>query len=237
MPEEATLPLHFANALSVNSAFPLPANKARALLPDPAPVNLVEVFPGRAVLVVSFALYRESPFGTYAEAVLALMASHERVTPVMTLARLTQESRYPAYVLHMFVNNAQAQPVGTDWGLPRVLATVDIAEQGERTTCAVALEGQPVMQVEATRPRTERTRHMQIETYSQQDSTLWHAVMRCDAAAYGRTQGEGVAIQWGAHPIGQQLAAAGVSPQPLMLRYYDQMQAELSAPAACNLET
>jgi len=229
-------PLHFADTLCVNSAFPLPAHRARALLPSPPPINLIEVFPGRAVLVVSFSLYRESPFGSYGEAVVALMATHERAIPTMTLARLTQESRYPAYVLHMFVNNAAASQSGAAWGLPRQLATVQIEEQPTTTTCRVELDQQLVMQIAVERPATDRQRTMQIETYSLYEDTLLHATMRCEAAAYGRQQGGGATLTWGTHPLIHALLEAKVSPLPLMVRYYDQMQADLMAPEPTQVE-
>lgn len=231
MSQAPDMPIHFANSLFVNAAFPLPSNKASALLPDNAQINLVEVFPRRAVLVVSCALYRESPCGTYAEAVVALMASHEKTIPVMTLAKLTQESRYPAYVLHMLVNSAEAQRIGDElWGLPRVLAEVTIEEQPRRVICEAALDGQSVMRFVADRPQTDRTRSMQVETYTQREGTLLHAAMHCQAGAYGRTQGGGASITWGEHPIAQRLAASNVSSMPLMMRFYDQMDAELYAP-------
>ncbi|NJL34975.1 MAG: acetoacetate decarboxylase family protein [Chloroflexaceae bacterium] len=81
MNTETTLPLQFDNTLCVNIALPLPSHQARALVPAGTPINLVEVFPGRAVLVISFSHYRESPFGDYTEAVIALMATHERSFP------------------------------------------------------------------------------------------------------------------------------------------------------------
>lgn len=228
--------IHFANTLCINSAFPLPAHRARALLPSPPPLNLVEVFPGRAVLVVSFSLYRTSPFGSYAEAVLALMATHERTTPTMTLARLTQESRYPGFVLHMFVSSPAAQRFGIEWGLPRTLADVQIAEQPRQTTCTVQLDGQQVMQISVERPRTDRQRSMQMETYSLHEGTLLHATMHCEAAAYGRQQGGGASLTWGSHPFAQPFVDARISPQPLMVRYYDQMQADLAAPQPATPE-
>lgn len=223
-------PLQFADTLCVNSAFPLPAHRARALLPSPPPLNLVEVFPGRAVLVVSFSRYRESPFGDYAEAVLALMATHERTTPTMTLARLTQESRYPGFVLHMFVNSPQAQQFGVAWGLPRTLADVQVVEEHGQTICTVTLDQQQVMQINVERPRTDRQRSMQMETYSLHEGTLLHATMHCEANAYGRQQGGGATLIWGDHPLARSFVDARISPQPLMVRYYDQMQASLAAP-------
>jgi hypothetical protein len=235
MPE---LPLRFANTLFINAAFPLPSRHARTLLPAQTDLNLVEVFPGRAALVVSFALYRESPFGTYSEAVIALMASHTQTTPVMTLARLIQESRYPAYVLHMLVNSAQAQRIGDEiWSLPRSAATVELEERGAQTMCQASLDGQSVVQLAVDRPTTDRSRSMQVETYSQREDELLLSVMRCEAAAYGRTQGGGAVLSWGTHPIAEHLAAMHVSPQPLMVRYYDAMQAELDAPVVCTVRS
>lgn len=228
------VPLQFGDSLLMNAAFPLPSSNARSLLPPDTGIHLVEVFPKRAVLIVSFALYRESPFGTYAEATLALMASHEKTTPVMTLTRLMQESRYPAFVLHMLVTNEQAQRVGVEhWALPRQMARVDIAEHSRQTIGTASLEGKSVVQMVVDRPATNRTRQGQIETYSQRGGTLLHAVMHCDSRAYGRTQGSGAALIWGEHPIGEHLANMGVSQVPLMLRYYEHTRAELHSPVQC----
>lgn len=228
------LPVHFADTLFISAAFHVPSQRARALLPDGLPIHLVEVFPRRTVLVVNCALYRQSPFGTYAEATLALMASHEKTTPVLTLARLIQESRYPAYVLHMLVDSEEARLHGREvWGLPRHYADVRMHEEGGQAICVATLDGQQVMQVAADRPVTNRARTMQIETYSLRTGELLHTVMHCTAGAYGRHEGGGATLTWGDHPIGQQMAALEISPQPLMVRYYDQMQAELAAPIAC----
>lgn len=231
MTGEPELPVRLTNSLLINAAFPLPSNHVRPLLPAQAGLNLVEVFPGRAVLVISFALYRESPFGSYAEAVLALMASHEKTVPVMTLAMLTQASRYPAYVLHMLLDNAEAQHRGIElWALPRQLARVEINEQPGQDTCSASLDGQLVVQMVAERPEMNRSRSMQVESYSLRGDALLHTVMQCQAQAYGRNQGGGASIIWGDHPIGQQFGAMEISTLPLMVRYYDRMQAVLGAP-------
>lgn len=230
------LPLHFADSLLMSAAYPLPLANARSLMPDNVRINLVEVFPGRAVLVVSCALYRQSPFGIYTEASLALMASHEKTTPVLTLAGLIQQSRYPAYVLHMLVSSPQAQQLGAEtWALPRLLADVQMTEQGNQVVCQASLDQHVVMQLAVDRPTTDRTRSMQIETYSQRQHTLLHTIMRCNASAYGRTQGGGATLTWGPHPVGQHFAQMGISSLPLMVRFYDHMQAELDAPHPCIL--
>ncbi len=234
MDKAPELPLYFEHSLFINAAFPLPSSNARRLLPDDVPLHLIEVFPGRAVLVVSFALYRESPFGTHAEATLAIMASHESTTPVMTLASLMQASRYPAYVLHMLVNNEESQRLGVEiWSLPREMATVDVDEGRWQTIGSASIEGQTVVQLIVDRPATDRTRRAQIETYSQGQDTLLHTTMVCNARAYGSIQGDGATLIWGDHPIGQRFGGGRISTMPLMVRYYEQMQAELHAPVAC----
>lgn len=236
MNDAPVLPIHFANTLFINAAFPLPSSKTQHLLPSSSPLHLIEVFPGRAVLVVSFALYRQSPFGSYAEAVLSLMASHEKTTPVLTLAQLMQQSRYPAYVLHMLVNSQEARQMGDAiWGLPRILADVRMTEQAGQVLCEAAIEGQTVLQFVVERPKTDRARTMQIETYSQRNGMLLRSVMTCSARLYGRTQGGGATLSWGNHPIGQSLSVLEVSSLPLMMRFYDQMQAELGAPDPCTI--
>jgi hypothetical protein len=228
--------LRFDNSLLINAAFPLPSSSARALLPEDAHINLVEVFPGRAVLVASLALYRESPFGAYAEAVLALMASHEKTTPVMTLTSLLQASRYPAYVLHMLVNNEQARQAGVQqWALPRVLADVDIVEEQHQVIGTASLEGHTVMQMIADRPGSLRPRSGQIETYTLSNDTLLRTVMRCEAQHYGRREGGGATLIWGEHPIGEHMANMRVSQMPLMVRYYEQTRAELDPPVPCTV--
>jgi hypothetical protein len=229
-------PLRFDNSLLINAAFPLPSSNARALLPEGAHINLVEVFPGRAVLVASLALYRTSPFGTYAEAVLALMASHEKTTPVMTLTSLLQASRYPAYVLHMLVNNEDARQTGVQqWALPRVLAEVTIVEEQHQVIGTASLDGQPVMQMIAERPTSLRSRSGQIETYTRSDDTLLRTVMRCEAQQYGRKEGGGATLIWGEHPIGEHMANMRVSQMPLMVRYYEQTRAEIDPPTPCTV--
>jgi hypothetical protein len=230
------LPLHFADTLFMSAAFPLPSKQARALLPAQSPLHLVEVFPGRAVLVVTAALYRQSPFGTYSEAVLAVMTSHEKTTPVLTLARLMQQSRYPAHVVYMLVSSAEAQRLGDElWALPRLLGEVQIAGQDNQMVCEATIEGERVLRFVVDPPELNRTRTMQIETYSQRETTLLHSVMRCQAGAYGRTEGGGATLTWGTHAIGQRMATMGISAMPLMMRYYDQMQAELGAPEPCGV--
>lgn len=228
-PDAASLRLE--NTLFVNAAYPLPSGNARKLLPPGVKINLVEGFPGQALLIVAFALYRQSPFGPFAEATIALLATHERALPIATLTQLLSERRYPAYVLHMLVNNAAAQQHGVaGWNLPRQMADVRVVEVDGQAVCEVQIEGKSLIQLVATRPDTDRQRDMQIETYSQSEQGMIHAVMRCQAEAYGRTQGGGGILIWGDHPIGKRLAGMGIKHQPLMVRYYDRMLAELHPP-------
>ncbi|MFP4435885.1 MAG: acetoacetate decarboxylase family protein [Chloroflexaceae bacterium] len=231
MNQKPDTPLRLEHTLFVNAAYPMPAGNARKLLPKGVKVNLVEGFPGQALLIVAFALYRQTPFGPFAEATLALLATHERAIPIATLTQLLNERRYPAYVLHMLVSNAEAQQHGVaNWSLPRQLADVRVIEVDGQAVCEAQLEGQSLVQLVATRPNTDRSRDMQIETYSQDQQGLLHTVMRCNAEAYGRTQGGGGILIWGEHPLGKRLASMGVKSQPLMVRYYDQMLAELHPP-------
>lgn len=225
------VPLRLSDALFINVAFPMPSSNARKLLPRDAKINLVETLPGQAVLILAFALYRECPFGEYAEVTLAILSSHERTLPIITMTQLLSESRYPAYVLHMFVNNAEAQRLGVEtWGLPRRMSEVCVSEQNGRATCEVLFEGRKVLQCDADRPNTDRSRTMQIDTYTLHGGKLMYTAMPCDAQAYGRIQGGGATLRWGDHPIGQRMASLGIKTQPLMVRYYDHMQAELRLP-------
>ncbi len=231
MNQKYDAPLRLEQTLFVNAAYPMPVGNARQLLPKGVQVNLVEGFPGQALLIIAFALYRQTPFGTFAEATLALLATHERAIPVATLTQLLNERRYPAYVLHMLVSNAEAQQYGVaTWNLPRQLADVRVVEVEGQAVCEVQLEKQSLVQLVADRPNTDRSRNMQIETYSQDQQRLLHTVMRCNAEAYGRTQGGGGILIWGEHALAKRLASMGVKAQPLMVRYYDQMLAELHPP-------
>jgi hypothetical protein len=145
-----------------------------------------------------------------------------------------QESRYPAYVLHMLVSSAEAQQFGIEvWSLPRTLAAVDVRAERGQTICTASQDEQSVVQLVVDRPTTDRTRTAQIETYSHRDSTLLRSILRCESRAYGRTQGGGATLIWGEHTIGQRFAGLNVSTLPLMLRYYDDVQAELHAPEPC----
>jgi hypothetical protein len=223
--------LRLEQTLLVSAAYPMPVGNARKLLPKGVQVNLVEGFPGQALLIIAFALYRQTPFGAFAEATLALLATHERAIPVATLTQLLNERRYPAYVLHMLVSNAEAQQYGVaNWNLPRQLADVRVVEVDGQVVCEAQLEGQSLVQLVADQPNTDRSRNMQIETYSEDQRGLLHTVMCCNAEAYGRTQGGGGILIWGKHPLGKRLASMGVKSQPLMVRYYDRMLAELYPP-------
>lgn len=230
---QSQLSLALGDASMINAAFPLPASAARRLLPGGPKPNLVEVFPGRAVLVVSFAHYRQTQFGAYSELVLALLATHTPAIPMLTLTRLLQESRYPAYVLHMPVSNAAAADFGVKhWGLPRVFAEVELAEQTDHTICTTHLDGQLLLRMTATRPNTDRPRTMQIESYSQRDGRLLHALMPCNARAYGSIQAGGARLEWGSHQLAARFMQAGIAHDPLMLRYYEHLDATLYGPTS-----
>lgn len=230
MQEDLTLPLPLGDACFISAVFPMPSSSARKLLPPNLSLNLIEPFPGQILFTIAFALYRSCPFGPYAEATLAVMMTHEPARPIITLKRLLEASRYPAYVLHMFVNTEPAQRLGVEvWKLPRQLADVQVIEQDRHVLCDVQIDDQRVVRCVCERPHMNRTRAMQIETYSQSAAGLLHTVMCCNAEAYGRTQG-GTTLHWGDHPIGQRMARMGIKTQPLMIRYYDNMHAELASP-------
>ncbi len=231
MERQYELPLCFNNALCVNAAYTLSVSHARKLLPEGVPLNLVEVLPGQAVLAVSIGLYRESPFGVFAEATAALMAIPEPTTPTFTLMKLLSANRYPAYVLHMPVSDAEAQKVGSDlWGLPRTLAEVKTIEEEKKVIGEIYLDGQALLRMEAERPCREGKRGMNIETYSWRNGDLLHGVMRCEANTYGSIKFGGAKLEFGDHPSIRPLAETDVSHQPLMMRFYDELQIQLEAP-------
>lgn len=231
MSNDVAQPLRLADTLFINAAFVLPSGNARKLLPKDVKINLVEGLPGQALLIVAFAHYRQCPFGAYSEATLALMSTHEWALPIVTLTQLLSDSRYPAYVLHMLVDNEEARRLGVElWSLPRQLADVRVVEQDGGATCEVTMDGHTVVQFVAERPNTDRPCEMQIETYSRDQNGLVRSMMRCHAEAYGSIRGSGGTLRWGNHPIAQRLATMGIKSDPLMVRYYDHMLAELSPP-------
>jgi hypothetical protein len=230
--QTVTLPCMVREASSGAATYLVDAAAARRLLPGPE-LDVVELWPGRALASLACIDYKDNDLGDYNEISLAFFVRERGaprgfplIGPVVDFFR----ARLPTYIHRLPVNQAFTCEAGrTIWGFPKVVNEIDFSYLERRAVCTWRAEGQHVLTFSAPRGGTQRVPDSSLVTYSYVNGTLHRTAFTSGAEGVSFRLG-GAILELGTHPIATELRGLGFPRRPLLSTWMEKMHGRFEAP-------
>ena len=206
-------------------AFYLVSASAAQTLIDASGLRVARVAPGRAVCTIGAIDYKDGEIGAYQEIAITFFVQERGswslpyVGSVIGLLR----SKLSAYVHRLPVDNSLSCEVGqTIWGLPKVVAEIDISSEGDLQTSVLKIDGQHVLTQAMRTGGSRATGDRNQISYAARDGMLHRSPSVMNAAQVGFRLG-GATLELGPHPIADELRSLGLPKRPLFTTYIGKM--------------
>ncbi len=217
-----SIPCLVRDASSGVAIFSVPAAAAQKLIPGEA-LEVVEMAPGEAQLVVGFVDYRDNDLGDYNEVMIVFLVRPRRGA--------LQEG---TYIYKLPVNQSFTCEAGSKiWGFPKTVEKIDVEYSADHATCSLRMGGQHVFTLRVPRVAMNEAAQpdMEMVTYTYIDGVA-HAVPftsggKGTAMAMG---GDGVELTLGDHPIAVELRGLGLPKHAMMATWTEHMSGSFGAP-------
>lgn len=224
-----TMPCEVRDAAVGTATFLVSARVAAGLLP--AGLVPFVVVPGRTLLTLTMADYRDNDLGSYHEVAVALAVRPAGVRGLAGTVGGMLRGRVTTYTLHMPVDQEFTLAAGQQiWGFPKTLDDLVIDVDDGRASCRWEADGTDVLQFSlptgASRPIPEQ----RLVTYTTKDGRL-HRTSFSMGAESGRIGAGGAEIRLGDHPIAADLRRLGLPRKALFTTWMDPMRGRFGAPS------
>ncbi len=235
--KQVTFPVVVRNASSGVAMFFVDAAVARSLLPD-THLDVLEIFPGKAVLTISAIDYKENDLGDYNEVAIAFFVREAaRKSPVPYLGDLFSilKGRAATYIRHLPVNQAFTCEAGSQiWGFPKTVEdiAIDYLHEGEaeRVSCRLVMDGKLVLECSFPRKGSGTLKDSPLSTYTYIQGVLHKTLFVSGATGMGQFM-SGTRIALGDHPIADELRRLGLPKRPFASAWIEKMHARFDPPA------
>jgi hypothetical protein len=229
---EVTLPVVVRDASSSAATWAVDAAAARRLLPGPE-LEVVEVFPGRALFSIACIDYVDNDLGDYNEVCIALFVRRRGEAPVLPYVGSVVDflrNRLATYIVHLPVDQAFTRDAGEGiWGFPKTVQRIDMADAGGRRSCRLEMDGQHVLTSTSFRGGRFTLPDMAMKTYSYVGGALHETTFVSGATEVGFGLG-GTELVLGDHPIAGDLRRLGLPRSALITVWMGHQHGRFEAP-------
>jgi hypothetical protein len=229
---EVTLPVIVRDASSTAATYLVSAVAARKLLPG-SELDVVEVFPGQALLSIACIDYVDNDLGDYHEVCIALFVHQRGKGPLVPyLGNVVDffRNRLGTYILHLPVDQSFTRDAGEGiWGFPKTVEQIDFTDADGRRTCRLTMGGRHVLTFAAAHGGRFSLPEMPMLTYSYVGGRLHTTRFTSAATEVGFALG-GASLELGDHPIADELRTLGLPRTPLMTVSMGHQRARFDAP-------
>jgi hypothetical protein len=225
-----TLPVEVRDASAGTALYTVDAHVARRLLPGNE-VDVVELWPGRALLSIGCIDYRDNDLGDYDEISIAFFVrerGQRRGLPLLGGLLDLLRGTLATAIHRLPVNQAFTCEAGRRiWGFPKTVD--DIRTEGGRAVCTWAREGRPVFRFSVPRGGKRRMPERALETYTWIEGVAHRTAFTSGAEGMGVRLG-GAELELGTHPIADELRALGLPRRALLTMWMERMHGRFEAP-------
>lgn len=226
-----TMPVVVRDATSMTAIFVVSAEAARRLIPDPR-LQLPELWPGRALCIISGIAYRDNDLGQYNEVSIAFFVRFGGQRPLPLFGLLSGFARHTlgAYIHRLPVTTSFSCEAGRDiWGFPKSVEQIDFVDEGPQRRCQLVVEGTQVLALSMRRGGRRQMKEVPQDAYAWRDGVLWRTPSMMGGAGVGARLG-GATLTLGAHPIADELRVLGLPRHALVSTWVEHMHARFDAP-------
>lgn len=230
--KQVSFPVVVQEASSGVAMFFVDASVARGFLPD-TKLDVLEVFPGKAVLTISAIDYKVNDLGNYNEVAIAFFVREAKAkSRVPYLGDLLSILRAKAstYICHLPVNQAFTREAGYQiWGFPKTVEDISFNYEAERVSCRLVMDGKPVLECSFPRRGTGVMKDSELSTYSYIEGVLHKTSFISGASGMGQFM-SGTSVELGAHAIADELRSLGLPKRPFASIWIEKMHARFDPP-------
>lgn len=183
----------------------------------------VRVYGNKALVGIAAFNYIETSIGSYGEVAVAVPAVYGSKPPVAGLPVLL-ESRYPGFglvVLHLPVTSAWARDGGREeWGYAKFVADMRFVITPEFMECRLSEMERHILTVRVARRGLPVRDLKPLVTFSVREQTLIKTTIPQTGTYRISFYPRGSYLELGDHEVSQYIHELGLSPRPILSRYY-----------------
>ncbi len=229
---KAKLPVFYYDNTTINAIYTASSSKVRPLLGHPD-MRLVELYPGRCMVVFTAFEYRRSDIDPYNEVAISFpIAFGTRTIPGLTAVLQMLKRSVSAFVWQLPVTTEIARYGGVElYGYPKFIADIDFVRDNATIRCDLAEGGEKILSLEGKVLPTHRGNVVRFVSYSVLDGIPLVANICQNPIEIAQTRDKSAArLELGtSHPIAETLRGVGLSRSPIAYVYSPVNQAILFA--------
>jgi hypothetical protein len=224
--QRVELPVFVRDASSGAATYTVSADAARRLLPSDD-LELLELWPGRALCSLAVIEYRDNDLGKYNEVSIAFFVRPKgapRGLPFVGTVADFMRGRAATYIHHLPVDGRFTCEAGrTIWGFPKTVEEIAFNKEEKRTTCRLVMDGEHVLTLSVPRGGTRSLPDSTMVTYSYIDGVVHATKFSSGGEGVGFHLG-GAELALGNHPISRELRSLGLPKRALMTMWMENMR-------------
>jgi hypothetical protein len=216
------LPIRYHRDDAFALAFGADLDAVRARMPSTR-LHPVRLGRGRAMVVVIAFDYLETSIGPYGEVgvIVPVVLGRRPPPPLWPLLREGANPDFGALVLHLPVTTERARDAGRgEWGYPKFVADMRFDHTPEALSCELSEGGESILRLEVARGGRFATDARPLRTYSVKHGELVRTTVAQRASCRWQLGCSRSRLELGYHPVARDIASLGLSPTPLLKRYY-----------------
>lgn len=217
------MPVQVRDGSSATVIFDVPADRARALVPDG--FEVVEHAPGRAQFALVLVDYRDNDLGSYLE------------IGTLLFVRPAGGGEDGTFITHLPVSEAFTCAAGNEiWGFPKSVEEISAVNSDDTSRWTLRMGGELVLDVTVPRGGSDEMPAMALASYTLIDGRPHLTRFTQGGTGSGMFFDGGVELRLGTHPVAQELASLGLPEAPVVLSTWtEHMQATFEEPLALEV--
>ena len=227
-----TLPVEVRDASSGAVTYLVSAAAARALLPGPE-LDVVEVFPGRALFSIACIDYRDNDLGDYDEVSLTFFVRPKgtvRGLPYLSAWLDLLSGQLGTWIWKLPVNQAFTCEAGrTIWGFPKTVESIELTRENGSVRCRLAMDGRHVLTLSVPAGGKRTLPEQDTVTYTLIEGIPHRTRFVQGGSGVGFAVG-GARLELGTHPIADALGLLGLPKRALFSMHTEHMSGRFEAP-------
>ncbi|MFC1849296.1 acetoacetate decarboxylase family protein [candidate division CSSED10-310 bacterium] len=186
----------------------------------------------KAVVGICAFNYMATSIDSYGEVAVVIPAVYGQKSPLLIMPLLL-EAYYKGFgnlVLHLPVTTKQARDAGRgEWGYTKFIADMHFTYTPEYLTCRMFEKKEHILTLKVCKRGIKLKDKKPLITYSVKNGSLIKTTIPQRGIHRSSLMPWGSSIQLGKHPVSESIGNLGLSPRPLMSRYYLERSAILPA--------
>ena len=183
------VPILYRNVFAVMGGFTAPTLKLKELLPT-SKLLPAEVYPGKGLLGILAADYRDTSIGPYKELLITVPVRYRPRfnPPLLPVLRMSASLSFEVFIWQLPLTSEAGLHAGIDiWGFPKFLADIDFSEDADKVACSLSEGGRHILTMEVKKNAARMKTYFDFTTFSVKDRDLLRTHIDGISGSLGRS--------------------------------------------------